>query len=147
MGSWMARRWRRRRRLRWSVIRLIPGSTAVEDQFSFGVKVEGSGTSADAEVKIRIIEPAPVLEAPAGLDLGRVLARQVEERSIPIYNKGNAPFQTVIPLPEGWTWVVPAGGKFDLPVGQRMEAVLRVRTTKWGRLTTRSCCCPPRRLG
>jgi hypothetical protein len=109
-----------------------PGSTAVEDGFSFGVKVEGSGASADAEVKIGIIEPAPVLEAPAGLDLGRVLAREVEERTISIFNKGNMAFQAVVPLPEGWAWLEPAGGRFDLPVGQRMEAVLRVRTSGVG---------------
>lgn len=104
-----------------------PDSKAETDTFTFAVKVEGSGTSEEATVTIRLVDPAPVLEMQAGLDLGRVLANDVEERTIPIYNKGNAPFRTTIPLPPGWSWLQPAGGNFDLAPGARMEATLRVR--------------------
>ncbi|MDB6069751.1 MAG: fibronectin type protein [Verrucomicrobiales bacterium] len=111
-----------------------PDSKAVTDTITFAVKVEGSGTSEEATVNIKLVDPAPVLEMQAGLDLGRVLANEVEERTIPIYNKGNAPFRATLPLPAGWSWLQPTGGNFDLAPGERMEAVLRVRTRSDGEI-------------
>ena len=111
-----------------------PASTAEVDVFTFATKVEGSGSSEEAEVTIRLVDPAPVLEAPGGVDLGRILAGEVVNRTITIANKGNAPWQAVVPLPNGWSWLAPAGGKFDLATGGQIEATVRVRVTEPGEI-------------
>jgi hypothetical protein len=111
-----------------------PGTDAVSDTFSFAVKLVDSGASEEAQVTIRLEEAAPVLEAPAGLDLGRILTNQPEERTFTITNKGNAAFQAAVPLPEGWSWQAPANGQFNLAPGERMEATLRVRVRQIGEI-------------
>ncbi len=117
-----------------AVVRYVgnPGSTAATDTFTFAVKVEGIGTSTEATVTIQLEDPAPVLEAPGGVDLGRVLATELLERSITITNRGNAPFRATVPLPEGWSWLHPAQGQFDLPPGESIEATIGVRVREVG---------------
>ena len=104
-----------------------PGSKATVDSFSFAVKLENSGASNEADITILLEDPAPILEMPAGEDLGRVLGNDQIDHPLPILNKGNAPFNTTVTLPEGWTWVVPVGGKFDLAPGGRIDALVRIR--------------------
>ena len=119
-----------------AVVRYVanPGSTSEVDTFSFATKVEGSGSSEEAEVTIRLIDPAPILEAPGGVDLGRILAGEFVNKTITIANHGNAPWQEVVPLPRGWSWLVPAAGKFDLAAGGRIEATVRVRVAAPGEI-------------
>ena len=117
-----------------AVVRYVgnPDSKAEVDTFSFAVKVEGGGSSDDALATIRLTDPVAVLEAPGGVDLGRILATEPVERPINISNKGNAPFNTTVPLPEGWSWVVPAGGQFELQPGDQIEAMVRLRVKEAG---------------
>ena len=109
-----------------------PTSTAEVDIFTFATKVEGSGSSEEAAVTIRLVDPAAVLEAPGGVDLGRILAGETINKTITIANIGNAAWQGVVPLPDGWSWLSPAGGRFDLAAGARTEATLRVRVAEPG---------------
>jgi len=111
-----------------------PGSTAATDTFSFAVKVEGSSSSEEAEVTVRLVDPAPVLEAPPGMDLGRMLANEPQERTFTIRNKGNAPYKAAVPLPEGWAWIAPSNGEFEIGPGASVEATLRVRMREAGEL-------------
>lgn len=117
-----------------AVVRYVgdPGSTATSDSFSYAVKVEGSGSSEEAVVSLRLSDPAAVLEVPSGVDLGRLLAMEVSEHGVRIANKGNAPFRATVPLPEGWSWAVPPGGRFDVAPGGQIEAVVRVRPKEAG---------------
>ena len=117
-----------------AVVRYVgnPSSKAETDTFSFAVKVEGSGSSEDALVTIRLTDPVAVLEAPGGVDLGRILATESVEQTIQIANKGNAPFKAAVPVPDGWSWLVPANGQFDLPPGEQIEAKLMVRVKEAG---------------
>lgn len=119
-----------------AVVRYVgnPGSTAATDSFTFAVKVDGVGTSTEAAVTIQLEDPAPVLEAPAGMDLGRVLATEAIERTIAITNRGNAAFRATVPLPDGWSWVHPAGGRFDLAAGENLQTVIRVRVREAGNI-------------
>ncbi len=109
-----------------------PASTAEADSFTFSTKIEGIGTSLEAEVAIRLVDPAPVLEAPGGVDMGRILAAEVIPKTITITNKGNAPWNAVVPLPAGWSWLAPPGGQFNLAPGDRTEATVRVRVAEPG---------------
>lgn len=111
-----------------------PASNAQMDSFSFAVKVDGSGSSDEVEVTIRLVDPAPVVEVPGGLDLGRILAGQNVDTGFSVSNKGNAPFRATVPLPEGWAWVVPEAGAFDVAPGESMEAKIRVRMKEAGEL-------------
>ena len=111
-----------------------PASAAQMDSFSFAVKVEGLGSSDEAEVTIRLVDPAPVVEVPGGLDLGRILAGQNIDTGFSLGNKGNAPFRATVPLPEGWAWLAPEGGAFDVAPGESMEAKFRVRMKEAGEL-------------
>ena len=109
-----------------------PASTAEVDTIVFATKEEGSGSSEDATITIRLVDPAPVLDAPGGLDLGRILTAEALERNIVIANKGNASWQATVPLPVGWSWLVPAGGVFDLAPGEQAQATLRVKVAEPG---------------
>lgn len=117
-----------------AVVRYVgdEGSKASSDSFSYAVKVEGSGSSEEAVVSVRLSDPAAVLEVPSGVDLGRLLAMEVSEHGVRIANKGNAPFRAAVPLPEGWSWAVPAGGQFDVAPGGQIDAVVRVRPKEAG---------------
>ena len=111
-----------------------PASKAEADVFTFATKVEGSGSSEEASVTIRLVDPAPVLEAAGGVDLSRVLAGELVVKPLTITNKGNAPWQGTVPLPAGWTWQAPAGGRFDLAPGDRIESAVGVRVADPGEI-------------
>lgn len=111
-----------------------PGSTAESDSFTFATKVEGIGTSEEAEITISLVDPAPVLEAPGGVDLGRILAAETVERTFSISNQGNAPWKAAVQLPPGWSWLSPPGGEFNVDPGQQIEATIRVKTAAVGDL-------------
>ncbi len=117
-----------------AVVRYVgdPGATAASDSFSYAVKVEGSSSSEEAVVTVRLSDAAAVLEVPNGVELGRLLAREVSEHGLRLFNKGNAPFRATVALPEGWSWAVPEGGKFDVAPGAQIEAVVRVRAKEAG---------------
>lgn len=117
-----------------AVVRYVPDPAykAEVDTFSYAVKVDGSGSSEDAVVTIRLSDPVAVLETPGGVDVGRVLATETVEHPLPVINKGNAVFKTTVPLPDGWTWAVPAGGRFEVEPGGRIDAVVRVKVKEAG---------------
>lgn len=109
-----------------------PAATGAVDTFTYVVKVEGTSSSQEAEVKISIVNPEPVLESAAGVELGFILAGVPVERKWEVRNKGNAPFQATVPLPQGWEWIHPAQGKFEIPPGGHLEAAVNVKTSQAG---------------
>lgn len=117
-----------------AVIRYIPdpAATGSVDTFTYAVKVEGTSSSQEAEVKISIVDPEPILESTTGVDLGFILAGVPVERKWEIRNRGNAAFKAAVPLPEGWIWIHPAQGNFNIPPGGYIEAAVNVKAPKAG---------------
>lgn len=112
--------------------RADPASKGAVDTFTYSVKLEGSSSSEEAPVTINIIDPAPVLDVPGSMELGTLLAGVAVEKGFEIRNSGNASFRATVPLPEGWNWVSPAGGTFDIAPNSSATATVSVKAAKPG---------------
>ncbi|MES2705798.1 MAG: hypothetical protein V4726_04265 [Verrucomicrobiota bacterium] len=109
-----------------------PSMKGAVDTFTYAVKLEGSSSSEEAVVTINIVDPAPVLEISGGVDMGSILAGTAEEHSFTVRNSGNAAYRAAVSLPQGWAWVTPAGGKFEVAPGEAFNATVSVKTSKAG---------------
>ncbi|MDB6133525.1 MAG: fibronectin type protein [Verrucomicrobiales bacterium] len=112
--------------------RADPNLKGAVDTFTYSVKVEGSSTSDEGVVTVKITDPAPVLDVTSGVDMGTMLAGTAVEHSLSVRNSGNAAFRATVPLPQGWAWVSPGGGNFEVAPGQTFNATVSVKPSREG---------------
>lgn len=110
-----------------------PGETETQDTFTFATQVEGSPASAEAMVTIFITDPAfNIMTAPASVNAGRFVTTEGAEIEFSVRNTGDAPFRQTVAPPEGWLWLRPRGGRFELEPGEGVVAQMRVATRQPG---------------
>lgn len=109
-----------------------PAMKGAVDTFTYAVKYEGSSSSEEAVVTINIVDPAPVLDFMANVEMGSILAGRVSEQKVELRNSGNATFRATVPLPAGWSWLNPAGGNFGLAPGATINATVNVKAAQAG---------------
>ncbi len=76
--------------------------SADADSFTFRVKHDDTATSGSATVRLRILDPAPDLQAPEELDFGQVVVGETVVRSLVLANQGTADFAAALPLQPPW---------------------------------------------
>jgi hypothetical protein len=102
-----------------------PGSAGSRDSFTYGVQVPGRPSSISATVTVLISDARARLEVPAAMDFGVVVAGEPVTKTVSIRNVGDGEWEAEPELPEGWSWVTPEGGRFQLGVGESLVAGIR----------------------
>ena len=100
-----------------------PSSQATQEVIKFVARVVNGAVSPSETVTINIMEIRPVLELPAKLEVGQVRFGQQGEAAFVVANVGNGPFDQIVPLPEGWSWV--GSDRLVVPAGKIVEMKLR----------------------
>ncbi len=94
-------------------------SVALADEFKYRARpvAEGSRPSSAATVRIRIVEPSPVLQIPEALDFGRVPIRTSAVRDLPVRNVGTGTFVAELRPPAPFS-VRAADARLEVPPGE-----------------------------
>ena len=111
-----------RARVRYTV---PAGSSGSSDQFTFAARLPGGPMSASAAVRIRIIEPQPLMDGES-LVMENVPLGQAQTGMLVVTNRGDGPWRGVVRLPEPWSAPTEL---IEVQPGQRMEVPIRFRPT------------------
>jgi hypothetical protein len=102
------------------------------DSFTYRIRTFG-GVSAAARVAVRVVDAAPVLDAPMELDFGDLARGRLGSRELPVRNVGGGWLEGVVSV--GPPWRLEGEGQYALGPGER--AVFRIEVDGGGEGETR----------
>ena len=100
------------------------------DEFYFTVQRTSGGGSGRARVKIQIIDPPPILAAPAAIDFGEVVIGETPIRTVSLSNLGGGRLPINLKVPEPFQ--LEADGQFSIGRGKSADVPLSFRPSTAG---------------
>jgi hypothetical protein len=110
------------------------GMTETADVITYYVQYEGGSPSNTATISINLVDPSPKIVAPLGFTVDRMVLGDTVEKRVALKNAGNVTWAAKVPLPEGWSWVLPKDGSFNLAPGAETDIQLRYVAHRTGRV-------------
>ncbi len=103
------------------------------DRIVYAVQSRSSGVSASGQILLRIVDPAPKMEAPATLAFPSVFPGKVSQGILTISNSGGGILRGRFSLSHPWS--IDGSGEFSVAAGEKVNLPLKFRPTSVANFT------------